>query len=543
MDKPSFVLHDYRPPGPVAARYIEHEGPIDLIMGPWGSGKTVATVFKILRHASNLFPVCRERYVDRAGVVHEGVIHVKASAIRDTYRDLAKTALDSWHKFCPKNGPLTRPPVQQNYSGGIDRPVQHTLEWEVIRWWPNGPRKTPVVLRVDFGAIGDQNLDSFFKGYEISMGWANECDSQDESVPGRLFGRTGRYPPRAEIMPWEGERLGFETDPVTGVQVVKLPRIVMGDYNPPGEDNWTYKRHIEEPEKWPDYHFFQQPSGLSPLAENRAGKTRSDYEAEERNFGGPLTPDSQRNVHGKYANKAAGPAIYPNYDMFFHRADAPLSPAPGVGYLMGFDGGGRPACVIAQPMPNGQMRFLREIVSEPDKVTSAKRFAGFVLAVLLRDFAGLPCLGAWGDPSDFKGADKEDGELALMETIALGLQQPIMPTESNDLQSRISALAYYVDNRISPQVPMLICCPSMKTFIRGMSSQYHATKAFQEGKTNGLEIVKNHFSHVVNAAEYLAYGYRGRAKVISEAARLGRAANVVPMRSTNVRHDFNVFER
>ena len=275
--KSKFDIFRYQPPGPVAAAYILSQGPIDLIRGPWGSGKTTATVFKITRHAAIDFPICRD-----------GWVHVRCAAIRDTYREMAKTALASWHEFFPKRGPFTAKD-KDAYTGGIDRPVKHVLEWDTVRDWYKGngqweKRLTKVRLEMEFGAIGEQNLDSFFKGYELSMGWMNECDLLHEDVPGRLYGRTGRYPPVSEIMDWEGERLGWVIDPDTGQQSIKVPRIVMGDFNPPDETNWTYKREIEEPEKWPGYNFFAQPSGLSPQAENRVGKSRDKYEEEERQF-------------------------------------------------------------------------------------------------------------------------------------------------------------------------------------------------------------------------------------------------------------------
>jgi hypothetical protein len=518
LESAQFDIFSFKPPGPVGAAYIQSSEPINLIMGPWGSGKTVATVFKIAYHAASLFPVCRD-----------GAVHVRCAAIRDTYREMAKTALSSWHGFFPKNGPYTRQPINQNYSGGQDRPVKHVLEWETIRKWPEGPKRTPVVLEMEFGAIGEQNLDSFFKGYEISMGWMNECDLLHEDVPGRFYGRTGRFPPRSEIMEWEGDRLGWDTDTETGKQVINLPRLIMGDYNPPDESNWTFKRHIEEPEKWPDYRFFQQPSGLSPQAENRAGKTRSDYEKEERQFGGPTNSEARRNVHGEYAAKKQGTVVYDRFSLHKHRSDSFL------------DAGGTPACGIGQFMPNGQFRGLREIITTPDTVTGPSRFSEQIMEVLLADFAGMRCGGAWGDPSAWYGADKVRGELAFMETVSLALQIPILPTESNDLKSRIEAVDWYFGSDIDAVTPRSLWDPRMKHTIRGFVSQYHLTKHASKGQTDSAEIEKNQFSHIQDAWQYLLYGYRGRATVKRDAAQMGRPANVVPMRSVTARSDFDVF--
>ncbi|TGV60824.1 hypothetical protein EN803_38215, partial [Mesorhizobium sp. M2D.F.Ca.ET.160.01.1.1] len=88
------LIRRYKEPGPVAAAYILSQGPIDLIMGPWGSSKTVASIFKIVRHAGVDFPICRD-----------GIVHVRWAAIRDTYREMAKTALASWLEAFPKGGP------------------------------------------------------------------------------------------------------------------------------------------------------------------------------------------------------------------------------------------------------------------------------------------------------------------------------------------------------------------------------------------------------------------------------------------------------
>lgn len=524
-----FSIHQFLPPGPVAAAYIQAEGPFNFIRGPWGSGKTVATVFKIARHAGNLFPVCRD-----------GVVHVRCAAIRDTYREMAKTALSSWHQFFPKRGPFTAPEPDA-YSGGQDRPVKHILEWDVVRRWPDGPRKTLVRLEMEFGAIGNENLDSFFKGYEISMGWLNECDLVHEDAPGRLYGRTARFPPRAEIAEWEAERLGFETDEETGQQIIRLPRIIMGDFNPPDESNWTFKREIEEPEKWPGYKFFAQPSGLSPQAENRRGKTRADYEEEERGFGGPKAADARRNVHGEYAAKKVGTVVYSSFALHKHRADTKLEPVRSLPFYMGFDAGGRPACAIGQFMPTGQFRALREIISDPDIITGPRRHSEAVMEVLLRDFAGMRCGGAWGDPSAWDGADKQRGELAHMETVSLALQIPIYPTETNDFKSRFEAVDFYLNGDIDANTPRSLWCPSLKYTIRGFVSQYHLTKNSSLGKTDSNEIDKNEYSHIQDAWQYLLYGYRGRATVKKDAAQMGRPANVVPIRSITVKSDFSVF--
>lgn len=510
-------------------------GPIDLIRGPWGSGKTVASIYKMVRHSAVDFPICRD-----------GVVHVRWAAVRDTYREMAKTALASWLEAFPKTGPFTAA-GKDAFSGGQDRPVTHILEWDVLRNWYVAKgvwekRQTLVRMEMQFGAIGEQNLDSFFKGYEISGGWLNECDLIHQDAPGKLYGRTGRYPPEAEMMEWEGERLGWKTDPDTGRQSIDVPRIVCGDFNPPDETNWTYEREIENPEKWPDYKFFSQPSGLDPRAENRVGKARHKYEEEERVFGGPDAPDARRNVHGQYAPKATGTVIFKRFNLQRHRADQALKIYPELPFTLGMDAGGRPACVFVQRTPNGQRRVLREVISRPDQVTGPSRFAENIMEVLLRDFRGMRCAGAWADPSSWYGADKQRGEFAWVDTVSMALQMPILPTATNDLGARFEAIDFYFGD-IDANTPRMVIDPSCKYLIRAYVSQYQLTKHSSEAKTSGLEIEKNEYSHIAEADQYEAYGYRGPTAVKKEAAQLGRPANVVAIRSVTARSDFDVFKR
>lgn len=536
------LIRHYRYPGPVAERYVRSMGKIDLIRGPWGSGKTVASIFKMIRHAAIDFPISRD-----GPDPNRGVVHVRAAAIRDTYRELAKTALSSWQEAFPKGGPYTASD-RDAWSGGQDRPVTHKLEWDVVRNWYAGrgaweKRLTKVRFEMQFGAIGEQNLESFFKGYEISLGWDNECDLNKREVAPLLYGRTGRYPPEGEIMEWEKERLGFTVDPDSGRESVKVPRIVCGDFNPPDETNWTYELEIEKPDeaKKMGFNFFAQPSGLSPQAENRIGKSRAKYEEEQAAFGGPDTPDSRRNVHGMYAPKVAGTIIFKRFNLLRNRADQPLPVVSELPFYMGMDAGGRPAAVIGQIMPSGQRRVLREVVSRPDVVTGPSRFAENVMEVLLRDFAGMRCAGAWADPSSWYGADKLRGELAWIETVSLALQIPIMPCATNDLGSRFEAVDWYFGD-IDANTPRLLIDPACKYLIRAYVSQYQLTKEATKAKTDSIEVEKNEYSHVAEADQYWCYGYRGPTNVRKDAAQMGRAANVVPIRSIRAKSDFDVFK-
>ncbi len=507
----------YKPPGPVGEKFLNSKGPIDLIMGPAGSGKTVCSVFKGPKLASEYWPICKD-----------GWVRFKLACIRDTYRDFARTALASWYDFFPIAHPFT-----VEHSGGQDRPVKHILRWETYR---QGYGKIPVEFQMETGAIGDANVEQFIKGYEVSAGWGNETDMMDERVPGLLFQRTGRYPKVEDIAPQELERvsrdgrkafdkMGLSYEP----NEIILPRIVWGDLNPPDIDNWVYRFCIKE--KVPGFTLYRQPSGLSANAENRVGKPRSSYELEAA-----TQPDHivRRMVHGEFGYALDGKPVYPEFSLQRHVADQSIKPRERIPLSMGFDAGGSPACVINQFLPNGQKLTLHEICARPG--TGPGRFSEMVLEVLLDRFAGFTIGEAWGDPSAFWGADKQAGELSFMETVSRALSINIMPAPSNEPSIRHEAVRWYLGAPIDANTERLLIdpvhCPMM---VGGYAAHYKLTKQASIGATDKLAVQKNEYSHPHDADQYSSLGHRGRFGVIEGAAQLGRPDNVVGMRQRRER--------
>lgn len=518
-------LQRYRPPGPVGGRFLMEKGPIDIIMGPAGSGKTVASVFKGPLLATQYMPVCKD-----------GWVRVKIACIRGTYRDFERTALQSWHEAFPEKHDWT-----VSYSGGQDRPVKHRLQWETLR----GGDKVKIDFQLETGAVGDQNIEQFIKGYEISMGWMNECDALDERIAGLFLQRTGRYPPVAQIADAELERVSKDAvaafklmglTPELGETI--LPRMVWGDMNPPDIGNWTlrFTGYNKKSEALPGYKLHAQPSGLSPAAENRIGKPRSSYEMEAATM---TENDVRRFVHGLPGFAMDGKPVYPEFNINVHRADQPLAPVRNLPIGLGLDAGGSPACGIGQFMPNGQMRMLREICCLPG--TGPSRFAQMILEVLLADFAGMPVSEAFADPSAYYGADRVAGELSFMETVATALNISILPAPSNEPSIRQEAVKWYLSGMIDGVTPRLLVSSDCEVTVGGFAAHYKLTKQASIGATDKLAVAKNEYSHIHDGWQYLALGHRGRQGVIADAARMGRPANVVAIKSKTARADFDVF--
>jgi hypothetical protein len=523
------TFQTYKPPGPIGAAFIESTHPIPIVMGPGGSGKTIASGFKGPYLASSWYPVCRD-----------GVIRVKMTVLRETYRDMARTALESWHneRLFPEKHPWT-----VEYTGGVDRPVLHKLKWHTVR----DKTLVPVEFTAQFAAIGDANPEQFAKGFENSMTWLNECDMMSGRIPGLMFSRTGRYPSVDQIAPSELDRVMKPFVKVmrdAGVNLedgeVLLPRILWGDCNPPDPDNWVNKQLIEEPEKWPLYRMFRQPSGLSAQAENRQGKPRSAYEQDLLNM---TASDARRFVHGEIGYAIDGRPVYEQeFSVHVHRSDENLRPRDGVPIALGMDAGGSPALSIGQFMPNGQLRILKEICADPG--TGPSRFSEGVYEILLREFPGFPIAEAYADPSSFYGADRQAGELAWVEIVARSLNVNIQPTMSNEPGLRQDAVRWYLNRRIDGNTPGMIIDPRCRRTLGGFAAHYKLTKMATAGATDKLAVVKNEYSHIHDALQYLCLGHRGRSAVIEDAARMGRPGNVVGLRTKHFtpQKSFNVWD-
>jgi hypothetical protein len=526
-----YTMQQYEPPGPIGAAYIESTHPISVIMGPGGSGKTDGSAYKGPHLTTSWYPVCKD-----------GVIRVHVTVLRDVYRDMARTALESWHNpryLFPKNHPWT-----VEYTGGVDRPTTHKLKWHAKR---EGVRELiPVEFTAYFAAIGETNPEQFAKGFQTSMVWLNEIDLHDEAIPGLMFSRTGRYPPVDMIAPSEMDRVMGPYRKVmqtAGLKIdddeVLLPRVLWGDCNPPDPDNWVARNLVDEPEKHPMYKLFRQPSGLSSKAENRVGKPRSAYEQDLS----AMTPDkARRYVYGEIGYAKDGKPVYENeFNNDLHVSDEVLQPVQQLPLALGMDAGGSPACVIGQFMPNGQLRLLDEICADPG--TGPSRFSEQVFEALMARFPRMAINEAYADPSSWYGADKIAGEMSWVDIVARALQVPIQPAQSNEPGLRQDAVRHYLSRPIDGNTPRLLLSARCKRLRGGFAAHYKLTKQASAGQTDKLAVAKNEYSHIHDALQYLCLGHRGRIGVISEAANMGRGANVTPLRGhTVVKSNINLWK-
>lgn len=472
--------------GPKASAFISSLALIVGLMGPVGGGKTVAGIAKCFRiaHAQNaVWDEVRKCYVKRCRI----------AAVRDTYPNLDRTLIKTWHQWVPKE--------IGKWSG--EAPRTHKFTINVGRPGTRGFHQ--IDMEMIFVAIGDHSVEDVLRGFELTALWLNEWDLLPPDLLEFGVGRIGRYP------------AAFEG----GCALAQI----FGDFNAPDEDNHTYSLFVDkqiDPElarvvmeeaggRRKLIEFFEQPGGLDPGAENLENLPGGrNYYVKQAAL---MSPDKcRRMVHNKFGAVRDGMPVYPEFSNARHVAEAPLEPIKGLPLRIGIDAGLTPAAVIGQHTKFGQTRLLAELATfleEDDQLAAVGPTAfGEALADLLASrFPGFPVEFAAIDPSAAKGVDGSGNELSWLQTAAKVSKLKIRPAPvpNNDLTIRLEAVRRPLTKTIEGGQPALLICPTMKILRRGFNSGYKYRRTMLAGKEGRYENkpVKNQFSHVHDAAQYL----------------------------------------
>jgi hypothetical protein len=494
---PKWQLGRYTPPGPIGAAYIQSQGPIDAIMGPGGSGKTVASAWKGIRFSLATMPICRD-----------GRIRVKGTVVRDNYRSLYRTTLQSWFEIFP-------PEMEAGvFSGGQDRPAVHVLSLSTVRTIDGVNRIVPVDLRVEFFAIADVNYELLFKSYETSWAWATEADGVPVDAIPFFFSRTARYP-ALPMLP-EG---------------TVRPRVAFLDFNPPAPKHPLYQaclrgsfREDFNPEtERKTVNFFRQPGGLEAAAENRAGKSRSEYEIEAQTLPKDI---ARRMVHGLPGRVKDGLPVYDDeFDEALNVAAQPLEPIGGLPLHIGFDQGGAggsagsPGAVLFQVAADGQVRVLDECIAQPG--TGVERFLDALVPKLSMRFRQLPLGQLCCDPSGFTGGDRQYGTLAWADIVSQAIGHRVMPAPTNEFTPRRESLGVLMGKFVSVGKPRLIIDARCRVLIDALGGEYRYGR--RHDGTYDPQPIKNFAGTAAEALQYGVLGVFGLAGTISALAQGNRA--------------------
>lgn len=472
----------FRPDGKVLREYCRSNAFVQLIMGPWGSGKTAASVVgKIWRYA-----VQQERGID-------GLRRTRGFVVRNTYTDLKNTTLNTWKDWFPESvyGEIV-----------MQRPFKHHI------------RVADVDCEVLFLALDDEDDRKKLLSLECTWIYFNEFREIERGIIDDATGRVGRYPSKKYKPP--------------GIPDEKWPSWfgVLGDTNAPSEDHWfpIMAGHVPMPDSFTDddiaahvkpdnWEFFFQPPAM-----------REVYDAEGKLAGYEVNPAAENlgnlpvgyypnmikakkpswisiNVLNRYGKLVEGKPVFETFREDMHVAKGPIELVGGGIVYVGIDFGRTPAAVFGQ-MVAGQFRIVGELQAYN---MGADRFAPILRRYLSTNFGGHP-FALFGDPAgDDEGQASDDTPFKVFQANGLRVVKAYM---NNKLNIRLECVEKVLGkNNDYNTGPALLIDPKCKNLISALNGGYQYKRLRVSGSAKYSDVPdKNQYSHIADAFQYLLLG-------------------------------------
>lgn len=480
-EKPNIKRVEYIA-SPTGRAFHQSDAFVRGIMGPVGSGKSVACCFELFRLACLQVPSSN------------GVRYSRAVIVRNTLPELESTTMKTWKSWFPPGDP-----EKQKDTFGIMTgrpPYTHHVRYAM----GDGTR---VELEVIFLALDKPEDAKKLLSLECSYVWFNEAREIPKEILDAATARVGRYPSVKD---------GGCTR-----------KAVILDTNPPDDGHWWFALAEEStPEGW---QFFNQPSGLSPEAENLENLEQPanwrELSLEERRKAGRRYYESISQgktqewidvyVHGRYGFIKKGQPVYAScWNAELHVAKEPIRIHPTGEIHIGIDASGRhPAAVFLQRTARGQWQVVHELCVMEDEGMGAVRFARHLAAEIgLRFRENVIASPVWADPAGDNPSQNDDRTYFEILHEALrpyGLRVKASP--GMRFPQRYEAVEGLLNTMIDGQ-PALMVSPTCKYLIRGFNGgyMYKEINTAGGGTRTDDRPFKNRFADVHDALQYAACG-------------------------------------
>lgn len=441
---------------PVLSAFMQCRAPVSVCRGPLGSGKTIATIQRLLDHMCQQHPNS------------SGVRPTRFLAIRNTYPDLAETTIKDFLEIFEPFGKMR--------MGGLEPP-----NFQARFVLPDG---TKVEGEVIFLALDRPDAIKKLKGYQVTGIWWNEMSEISKPFVDMGDLRHGRYPSDVS----GGVRCSWHG--------------MFGDTNSFHDSHWMYKVREQRPQGW---EFFDQPGGVIDTGETNADGRKIWKVNPRAENAENLPPDYySRGMQGKdddwiavmLANEFGfmvdGKPVHPRFVDSLHTHSGVIEPNERYPLLVGIDFGRTPAATIGQFWSHvGRHVCIDELVSFD---MSAAIFAPELKRKLDREYPGM-AVRAWGDPAgDAAGQATEDTPIRIVRAAGI----PCEPTETNIAAVRRAALdnpltRLCVDGKPAYKLSGAKC-PNLR---RSLAGGYHYRQLKLSGEARYSDIPeKNDDSHV-----------------------------------------------
>lgn len=427
------------------------------IMGPVGSGKSVACSIEILR-----------RSIEQEPNVH-GIRRTKWAVVRNTYRELRDTTMATFHEWVPDELGRMRPSLHQ---------------FDIDFWLPDG---THVFSEVLFRALDTPADLAKLLSLEVTGAWFNEAREILWGAIDLMQTRVGRFPKLKypDVGPtWNG---------------------IWIDTNPPDTDSKFYT--IFEEIKPEGYKLYRQPSGVSTEAENTSNLIPNYY---DRLTIGKSDDWVDVYVNAEYGFVSDGKPVFPEYSDQVHCKDVDFVPDPSIEIVIGIDFGLTPAATIGQQTRTGKWVIFDELVTED---MGAQRF-GKLLNQKINSHYSNYTVRIFGDPAGMNRSetDEQTPFQILRNCGILAMKAP-----TNDQLVRFEAIRSCLTRMDSSAEPGFVVLPQAKFLRKSLRGGYCYKRMMVSGKDRYIDKPDKNsiYSHVNDSLQYLLCGAGEGRKVVS----------------------------
>lgn len=455
---------------------------IDICQGPVESGKTAGSLFKIYVEMCRM-PRCKD-----------GIRRSKWLVYRPTYPELKETVIPDFLDFFP----------EAEYGAFYENsePIRYDVKF------------LDVEAEVVFMAL-DPRTEAWKKklrSFVCTGAYGNEIQFQTLELFNGVTQRTGRYPAKSMCPAYDRKKRHWAdlNAPETHDHWVLLMR---GDTPIPAEMPRDQAMAYDKPEGW---EFYVQPPAvlekisregdllgyeLNPEAENLQNMGADPYVPA---LGGLTRDQVDRDYRNVTRARKSGQARYPGFSRDKHVAKSELIPDPRLPVYMGADGGASPAVSLWQ-RHGQQWRGMGVVIKHN---VTIHEFAPMVIDYLAGRFgfvlqADGPGLITWGDPQ--LGWQAEHGAPSASIYRKHGIEvraqwQKDRPKVRWETGRRL--LSEFPDGH-----PRVLMCPvHCQPLISAFENCTMRVMKVPGGELVREEVVKNDWSHPVEATEYVWCG-------------------------------------
>lgn len=451
--------------------YLPGELFYNFIVGPYGSGKTSANLFKLVFMAKQQEPS-----------PIDGIRHSRAVIVRNTAPQLTDTTIPSWNIW---------------FKDGVAGQWKATVKTFILRF-------DDVECEVLFRPLDTPDDVSRVLSLEVTFAILDEFVEIPHEIREALSGRCGRYPSKVE-----------------GVGPTNWG--MWGASNPGTEDNeWYTFLGVEDPAtRAENVFYYHQPSGLADGAENLENLPggRGYYVNLEK---GKTPSWVKQFIDAEWGYTVAGKPVVPTFNRDIHISKTPLRYDPYLPLVAGYDPGMHSALIFGQQDLYGRLHVLGELIL--DGFGAERMITDRLLPLLRARFAGAELIIA---PDPAANSRTPTNESTVVQVLRQGKYKKFWTVEVDDtnlLTPRLEAIEHFT-TRLTDRGPALVIDPSLRGLIRALTGGWRYEKTKRDTEKSAPE--KNIHSHPGDGFGYLCR-YFHRAAVRKGRRTGANAAPVLP---------------